>query len=286
MTVQVTEAAPRLVDSMIPLLFRVVSAKRETIDTVTTVFETVDGSDVFPYKVGQFNMVYIFGVGEIPISISGDPGDRRRLIHTTRDVGLVSKAVCELKPGDVVGVRGPYGSCWPIEKAYGKDLVLVAGGLGMAPLRSTVYTALANRDKFKRLLLMHSAHRPENLLYWEELEHWRARFDFEVDIIVGHADHTWHGNIGYVTKFIPNALFDPENSMVFICGPEVLMRFSALDFEKRGVSGDRIYLASERNMKCGIGLCGHCQFGPHFMCKDGAIFSFDTIRDLMTKEEI
>ncbi len=277
---------PELSDPMVPHPYRVRKAKRETTDTVTVEFVPEGGGEIPPFATGQFNMLYLFGVGEIPISISGDPTKRRSLIHTTRDVGLVSKAFCVLKPGDVIGVRGPFGSHWPIEQAMGKDLVVVAGGLGLAPLRSVVYQAIAQREKFAGVFLLCSAHMPENLLYRRELEQWRARFDLEVDIIVGHADHTWRGNVGYVTKFIPKAHFDPANTVAMLCGPEVLMRFSAVELQRRGVSADNIFIAMERNMKCGIGLCGHCQFSPHFVCKDGPVFQYSHVQDLLVKVEV
>ncbi len=273
-------------DPMLPRPYRARKAKRETIDTVTVEFVPEDGGEVPVFKTGQFNMLYLFGVGEIPISISGDPTKRRSLIHTTRDVGPVSKAFCMLKPGDVIGVRGPFGSHWPVEQADGKDLVVVAGGLGLAPLRSVVYQAIAQREKFARVFLLYSAHMPENLLYRRELEQWRARFDLEVDIVVGHADRTWRGDVGYVTKFIPRAHFDPANTVAMICGPEILMRFSAVELQGRGVSTDTIYITMERNMKCGIGLCGHCQFSPHFVCKDGPVFQYSQVQDLLVKAEV
>lgn len=272
--------------ALAPRLYVVKNAWRETVDTVTTEFEPLDGDPSMSFLPGQFNMLYVFGVGEIPVSISGDASDQSRLVHTTRNVGLVSKAVCELKPGDVIGVRGPFGSHWPIEQAEGKDVVVVAGGLGLAPLRSVVYHVLEQRERYNQIILLHSAHLPANLLYRSELEQWRARFDLEVGVIVGHSDGKWRGNVGYVTKLIPRANFHGENTMAFVCGPEVLMRFSAVELEKRGVSGDNIYLATERNMKCGIGLCGHCQFGPYFSCKDGSIFRYNQIKELLVKEEV
>lgn len=282
MTVSSTDIS----DPMLPQPYRVRKARRETTDTVTVEFVPEGGGEITPFATGQFNMLYLFAIGEIPISISGDPTKRRSLVHTTRDVGLVSKAFCALKPGDVIGVRGPFGSHWPLEQAVGKDLVMVAGGLGLAPLRSVVYQAIAQREKFSRVVLLYSAHMPENLLYRHALEQWRARFDLEVGIIVGHATSEWRGNVGYVTKLLPKALFDPANAIAMICGPEVLMRSSAVELQKRGVPAECIFIAMERNMKCGVGLCGHCQFGPHFICKDGPVFQYSSIQNLLVKEEV
>jgi NAD(P)H-flavin reductase len=269
-----------------PRLYVVRRSRRETIDTVTVELVPEDRGEIPPFAAGQFDMLYVFGVGEIPISISGDPSNRSVLVHTIRDVGLVSKAVCRLKPADVVGVRGPFGRHWPIEEAEGKDVLVIAGGLGLAPLRSVVYHVLARRERYKKFILLCSAHMPANLLFVKELERWRARFDLEVGIIVGHADSAWCGNVGYVTKLIPHVAFEPQNAMAFICGPEVLMRFSARELEKRGMSTDQMYIAMERNMKCGVGLCGHCQLGSYFVCKDGSIFQYSQIQDLLVKEEI
>lgn len=279
-------ALSQVENAMVPRPYIVRRSKRETVDTVTLELEPEDGGELPPFAPGQFNMLYVYGVGEIPISISGDPAHRTRLVHTTRDVGLVSRAVCGLKPGAIIGVRGPFGSHWPIELAEGRDVLVIAGGLGLAPLRSVIYHVLANRERCARVLLFHSAHLPENLLFRRELEQWRARFDLEVDIIVGHAHSSWKGNVGYVTTLLATAHFQPQNAIAFVCGPEVLMRSSAYELEKRGMVADDIYINMERNMKCGIGLCGHCQLGPYFMCKDGPVFRYSDLRELILREEL
>jgi NAD(P)H-flavin reductase len=271
---------------MVPQPYRVQRMRRETPDTFTLELAPANGSSIPPFAAGQFNMLYVYGVGEVPISISGDPDKRIPLIHTTRAVGTVTKAMRELKPDDVVGVRGPYGTHWPVMEAMGNDVVIVAGGIGLAPLRSAMYQILAHREKFGRVVLLYGARTPSDILFRRELEQWRAHFDLEVYVTVDRATGSWRGSVGVVTQLIPRAPFDPLNTVALVCGPETMMRFTALALEKRGVKPDSIILSMERNMKCAIGLCGHCQFGPVFICKDGPVFPYTHIRDLLAKWEI
>jgi NAD(P)H-flavin reductase len=273
-------------DPMLPQLYRVQRVRREIPDTFTLELEPGDGVEIPPFASGQFNMLYVFGVGEIPISISGDPARRRPLVHTTRAVGTVSKAMRELKPEDVIGVRGPFGSHWPIERAMGKDVVIVAGGIGLAPLRSAMYQVISQREKYGKIVLLYGARTPEDILYRREVEHWRAHFDLEVYVTVDNATGKWRGSVGVVTRLIPRAPFDPLNTVAMICGPEVMMRFTAVELEKRGVATENIFVSMERNMKCAIGQCGHCQYGPYFICKDGPVFQYSHVQDLLTKWEI
>jgi NAD(P)H-flavin reductase len=273
-------------DPMVPQLYRVQRVRREIPDTFTLELEPEEGVEIPPFASGQFNMLYVFGVGEIPISISGDPARRRPLVHTTRAVGTVSKAMRALKPEDVIGVRGPFGSHWPIERALGKDVVIVAGGIGLAPLRSAMYQVISHREKYGKVVLLYGARTPEDILYRREVEHWRAHFDLEVYVTVDNATGKWRGSVGVVTRLIPRAPFDPRNTVAMICGPEVMMRFTAAEFEKRGVATENIFVSMERNMKCAIGHCGHCQYGPHFVCKDGPVFQYSHVQDLLTTWEI
>jgi len=271
---------------MLPQLYRVQRVRQEIPDTFTLELETVDGSDVPPFAIGQFNMLYVFGVGEIPISISGDPAKRRPLLHTTRAVGTVSRAMRELKLKDVIGVRGPFGSHWPIERALGKDIVIVAGGIGLAPLRSAMYQIIAQREKYGRVVLLYGARTPEDILYRKELENWRAHFDLEVFVTVDHATGAWRGSVGVVTRLVLRAPFDPQNALALVCGPEIMMRFTAAELERRGVGAEQIFVSMERNMKCAVGFCGHCQYGPDFVCKDGPVFQYSHVKDLLVKWEI
>jgi NAD(P)H-flavin reductase len=231
-------------------------------------------------------MLYVFGVGEVPISISGDPDRPENLMHTTRAVGTVTKAMAELQKGDVIGIRGPYGTSWPVDRAEGYDVVFVAGGIGLAPLRPALYHVLAHRDRYGKVVLLYGTRSPDDILYRSELEQWRSRFDLEVHVTVDYADATWRGNVGVVTSLIPKAPFDPLHSMAMICGPEVMMRFTAIELLKRGIEHEHIYLTMERNMKCAIGFCGHCQFGQHFVCRDGPVFSYARIGHMLSQWEV
>ena len=275
-----------ILDPMLPQLYQVQRVRREIPDTFTLELEPANGSGIPPFATGQFNMLYVFGVGEVPISISGDPAKGKPLVHTTRAVGTVTKAMRQLKPGDVIGVRGPFGSHWPIELAQGKDVVIVAGGIGLAPLRSAMYQITAQREQYGKVALLYGARTPADILYRRELEHWRGRFDLEVSITVDNATGAWYGSVGVVTKLVPRASFDPLKTVALVCGPEVMMRFTVKELEKRGVAAEHIYISMERNMKCAIGFCGHCQYGPHFVCKNGPVFQYSQVQRLFTKREI
>lgn len=272
--------------TMVPRPFLIRAVRRETHDTFTLDLEPADGGDGFAFQAGQFNMLYVFGVGEIPISISSDPTNPRVLMHTTREVGTVTKAMGKLKRGDVLGVRGPFGTPWPVEQAEGADVVIVAGGIGLAPLRSALYHLLANRGRYGKIVLLYGTRTPNDILYRRELQKWRAQFDLEVHITVDRAMSGWRGNVGVVTTLIPRAPFDPQNAVALVCGPEIMMRFTVLELQRRGVPTSQIYVSMERNMKCGVGICGHCQFGPCFVCKDGAVFRYDKIQHLIERREI
>jgi len=259
---------------------------KDTHDTFTLELAAKKPSARKTFLPGQFNMLYVYGVGEVPISISGSPGDLDMLVHTTRAVGTVTKAMRKLKVGDAIGVRGPYGTSWPVDRVKGFDVVIVAGGIGLAPLRPVIYYLLDNRDKFGKIVLLYGTRTPDDILYKNELKKWRGRFDIETHITVDRAVGAWQGNVGVVTTLIGKAPFDPMNAIAMVCGPEIMMRFTALALQKRGVSDDRIYVSMERNMKCGIGLCGHCQMGSEFVCKDGPVYNYDYIKNIFLKREI
>jgi NAD(P)H-flavin reductase len=277
---------PEAADPLFPYLFRVRKIRYDTYDTFTLDLSPAKGGDDFAFLPGQFNMLYVFGVGEVPISISGDPTQAGLLVHTTRAVGTVTKAMRKLKVGDVIGVRGPYGTAWPVEEVVGNDIVIVAGGIGLAPLRPALYYVLANRSKYGKVVLLYGTRTPADILYRKELETLRARFDLEVHVTVDRSMANWHGNVGVVTNLIPKAPFDPTNTVAMVCGPEIMMRFTVLALQKRGLSIDNIYLTMERNMKCAVGFCGHCQFGPMFVCKDGPVFRYDKIKQFFLTREI
>jgi len=271
---------------MLPRLYSVVRKNNDTHDTFTLELTPVDGGESMSFLPGQFNMLYVFGVGEVPISISGDPHQTDRLVHTIREVGTVTKAIRALRVGDTIGVRGPYGAAWPVAAAEGEDLVILAGGIGLAPLRPVVYSVLHKRRRFGRVALLYGTRAPRDLLYTKEVQRWRSRFDLEVEITVDRAIRPWRGNVGVVTTLIPRANFDPRQTIAMICGPEIMMRFSIMDLRKVGVPEEKIYVSMERNMKCGIGLCGHCQCGKYFVCKDGPVFTYPQVKRLMSIREI
>ncbi len=271
---------------MVPTMARVNRVRKETHDTFTLELHPAYGQEIHHFAAGQFNMLYVFGFGEVAISISGDPTNPKPLIHTTRAVGNVTKAMAKLKTGDMIGVRGPFGSAWPVKHAEGDDVVLVAGGIGLAPLRPVIYEILANRRKYGKLILLYGTRTPSDILYRKELESWRSRLDMEVYVTVDRSSVNWQGNVGVVTTLIPKAGFDPQQTTAMICGPEIMMRYVALELQKRGVPMSSVFASMERNMKCGIGLCGHCQMGPTFICKDGPVYPYDKIRELLLKREI
>ncbi|PLX38506.1 MAG: Ni/Fe hydrogenase subunit gamma [Hyphomicrobiales bacterium] len=272
-------------DPMTPRPFRVINRVEETSDTVTIELVAEDGAP-FAFAPGQFNMLYVFGVGESAISISGDPADPSRLVHTIRSVGKVSDALCNAGPGTVIGVRGPFGRPWPVEQATGQDVIFVAGGVGLAPLRPAIYHAINNRGRYGRVIVLYGARSPEDMLYEPLLHEWRGSFWMDVDATVDRATGGWLGRVGVVTKLIDGAAFDPTAATAMVCGPEVMMRFSVEALRQRGLRDNQIYVSMERSMKCALGFCGHCQWGGAFVCRDGPVFRHDEIADLNQVREL
>lgn len=270
---------------MAPRPFRVARKRRETYDTWTLELEPLQGEPpaVAP---GQFTMLYVFGVGEVPVSVSGDPTRPGPLVQTVRAVGAVTKAICAGRPGRVIGVRGPFGTAWPVEEAEGSDVLIVAGGVGLAPVRSALYRVLAHRADYGRVILLYGGRTPEDLLYRKELERWRSRLDVDVDVTVDTASGDWHGKVGVVTTLIPRARFDSESTVAFVCGPEIMMRFTTRALIDGGQPADRIWLSMERNMRCAVALCGHCQLGPTLICRDGAVYRYPEIEPYLGVREL
>jgi NAD(P)H-flavin reductase len=265
---------------MAPRSFRVERKTRETHDTWTLSLAPVSG-DQFDVAPGQFTMLYAFGVGEVPISVSGSP-----LIQTIRAVGPVTRALCASRPGTVVGVRGPFGTSWPVEQAKGGDLLIVAGGVGLPPVRPALYHALEHRDDYGRVILLYGARSPEDIVFRQELERWRSRMDLEVDATVDAATGDWRGKVGVVTTLIPRAGIDPAGTAAFVVGPEIMMRFVARALADEGLPSERIWISMERSMKCGVALCGHCQFGPSLICRDGAVYPYPAIEPFLGVREL
>lgn len=266
-----------------PRPFVVQRVRRETADTVTIELTPLAPDGGFTFRAGQFTMLYRFGIGEVPISISGDPTHPLPLVHTVRAVGAVTRAICQAKRGDILGVRGPFGQAWPLEEITGQDVVIVAGGLGLAPLRPALYHLLAQRTRYHRLRLFYGARSPRDLLYRRELERWSGCLD--LNVTVDHGGDGWTGHVGVVTALLARERLDPEQTVALICGPEVMMRFTVRELERQGIPHERIYVSLERNLKCAVRLCGRCQLGPAFICRDGPVFRYDRIHPFLTIRE-
>jgi len=264
-----------------PVPYRVADRRVETADTVTLELAGEDGP-LPAFRPGQFAMLTAYGIGEVPISLSGG-GCGGRLVHTLRSVGAVTAALHAAAPGQVIGVRGPFGSIWDVDAARGHDVVIVAGGIGLAPLRPVVEAVLARRDEFGRVSVLVGARTPGDLLYPADLRRWQHSAD--VRVIVDRPADGWTGNVGLVTTLIPQAGADP-GAVAFVCGPEVMMRFVARALAGRGLPDRRMWLSLERNMHCGIGHCGHCQLGPLLLCRDGPVFRYDTVEPLLRVREL
>ena len=278
------ETAGAMAQPMLPTPYRVVRVREDTHDTRT--LELDAGSRGFSFAPGQFNMLYAFGKGEVPISISGGPARTGRLVHTVRAVGAVSRALAAMKKGQVLGVRGPFGTRWPVTEAEARDVVILAGGIGLAPLRPVLYALLAARERFGRIVLLYGARTPAEVLYGDELHRWRGRFDLQVEVTVDSGGGDWRGHVGVVTTLLERAEFDPRRSLGMVCGPEIMMRFAVRELLDRGMDPAGVHVSMERNMKCAVGHCGHCQFGPEFVCRDGPVFPFERIADIIGKAEI
>jgi len=267
---------------MLPRPFRVRSRKRETKDTFTVELEPADNQPAPAFAPGQFHMLYAFGCGEAAISLSGNPAQTDRCVHTIRAVGVVTKALQRLRKGDILGLLGPFGRGWPVaEVPAGGDLLVVAGGIGLAPLRPAIHHAIDHREHFNQVALLTGARSPQERLYPRQVERWAASGALAVESVVDHAGPGWDGPVGVVTDRISRARFDPAKTTAFVCGPEVMMRVTASALRRAGVAPERIHLSLERNMRCAAVQCGHCQFGPHFICHDGPVFSLPEIERWM-----
>jgi NAD(P)H-flavin reductase len=278
-----TAVAETALAPMTPRPFRVVRRWRETDDTWTLELEPVDGAPPEP-RPGQFMMLYAFGIGEVPISVSRIDGPP--LVHTVRAVGAVTDAICAARPGTVLGVRGPFGNAWPVEEAAGRDLVIVAGGIGLAPLRPALLHVLARRAEYTGAVLLYGSRTPRDLLFRAELERLAERPELNVSLTVDTAESDWRGTVGVVPKLVADAPFDPGNATALLCGPEIMMRFTAQALLERGVPAERIFASMERNMTCGLGYCGHCQLGPTLICRDGPVYRWDELQMLTAVREL
>ncbi|MFK4088357.1 FAD/NAD(P)-binding protein [Kribbella sp. NPDC020789] len=273
-----------MTEPMLPAGYRVISRVVETQDSATLCLEPV-GRPVALFQPGQFAMLYAHGVGEVPISVSGI-GDDGTLLHTIRSVGAVSRALHDARPGTVLGLRGPFGTAWNPEVAAGNDMVVVAGGVGLAPLRPVVLAALAGRSAYRRVVVIAGARAPQEFLFRTELDAWAARDDLEVELTVDQPAAGWDRTVGFVTEPLGRLRLAPDRTVAFLCGPEPMMRFSARVLLRAGVPAEQIHVSLERSMKCGIGLCGHCQLGPLLVCRDGPVLTYATAAPLLAVPEL
>jgi NAD(P)H-flavin reductase len=267
----------------LPARYRVAERHGETHDTVTLALQPVD-QPIPAHRPGQFTMMYAPGIGEVPISISGT-GPDAGLVQTVRAVGAVTRALCAAGRGQVIGLRGPYGTDWEVDRAAGGDLLIVAGGIGLAPLREALLAALGNGARYRRIVVLIGARSPAELVFGQELSGWRHG-GAEVEVTVDQAKEGWAGHVGVVTQLLGYADIDPARTMALICGPEVMMRLTARELHALGVPAKQIRVSLERNMRCGVAECGHCQLGPLLLCRDGPVVSYEVAAPLLAIREL
>ncbi len=265
---------------------RIASVTDEVEGVATYHLEFADAAvgESFSFRPGQFNMLYMPGAGEAAISISSDPSAQGTLDHTVRIAGNVTGELARAGVGATFGLRGPFGSSWPVDECLGGDVIIVTGGIGLAPLRPVIYELLNRKSEVGRVTLLYGARNPFGLLYTDEYSDWESR-GLDVNTTVDRASPGWHGNVGVVPQLLDRMpIDDPENTTVMCCGPEVMMWYTARSAQGRGIPAERIWVSLERNMNCAIGLCGHCQFGPTFVCKDGPVLPYDQVASLLRVE--
>ena len=269
-----------------PHPFRVLEIAEEIPGCMTMRVEPNGARGNTAFAPGQFYMIYVFGHGEVPISVSGDPAKSEELTFTVMAVGSVTRKLCAVKPGAIVGLRGPFGSEWPVDKAKRRDVIVMAGGLGLAPLRPSIYRMLHNRKDYGNIALLYGTRQPRSIVFPKELADWREKAAIDVEVTVDTAGRDWPGKVGVVTELLKGRQVDPANTSALVCGPEIMMRFSAYALLDLGVAAENIHVSMERNMKCAVRMCGRCQFGPFFICDDGPVFSFDRVERLFKIREV
>lgn len=259
--------------------------KQESTDIVTFRLQLTDPAqrEAFRFEAGQFNMLYVFGVGEVAISIVSDPDEPEFLDHTIRVVGRITKVLGTMQQGETVGVRGPFGMGWPMKEAQGKDVLIVTGGLGCAPVVGAIEYIFRRREDFGTMTILHGVKTPHDLLYRERFDAWRHEPRTQVLLTSDEPGKTWHNHVGVVTELFDQLDVDPDNTLVMMCGPEIMMRIACNTLSHHGLRPDSMYVSLERHMECGIGLCGHCQLGPFFVCKDGPVMRLDRLVPFLGK---
>ena len=291
MTIPMIDTSPHYAGSAEKLLLPAwaevvkITPEAEGVSTFALRFTDPEIQKRYRWEPGQFNMLYVPGYGEAAISMSSDVASADGLvIHTIRHVGNVTKATGRLKVGDVVGLRGPFGSSWPLEAIRGMDVVIACGGVGLPPLRGAIYSIINNRANYGKVTLLYGARTPKDLMYPGEYDAWKNA-DIDVQVTVDRGDDTWTGRIGVVPMWFYHFRVDPHKTAILTCGPEIMMRFVIYEALARRIPSEHIYVSLERNMKCGQGACGHCQMGPYFICKDGPVFPFNRLESFFNVEE-
>lgn len=269
-------------DPYLPVEAEIVKRTQESANIFTLHLRFIDADHYKKamFYPGQFNMVYLYGVGEVAISIVSDPDKGEILTHTIRAIGRVTKALQKLQVGDRVGIRGPYGRGWPLERVKGKDIVVVTGGLGCAPSVSIIDYVLARREQYGNLSILQGVKHSDDFIFRKQYALWKKSPRTEIHIAADQAGPKWPWDIGYVTDMIDKIKLKPKNTFAMMCGPEMMMTTAVSVLSNKGIPEDQIYLSMERNMECGFGQCGHCQYGGFFICKDGPVFAYSEIKEL------
>lgn len=275
-------------NALIPQPAEIVEKRREAegIYTVRVRLAAEEARRAYRFLPGQFNMLYAFGAGDVPMSIVSDPEDGDVIGHTLRAVGPVTNALAALKEGDVLGMRGPFGSCWPLDEAKGKDILIVTGGLGCAPTLGALHYLFRRREDYGAIKIVHGVKAAKDLILHRQFEEWRRAPNTEVHLTADRSGGRWKHKVGLVPHLLAEVAFDPAKTLVMMCGPEVMMRLAIKQLIYKGLPAARIYLSLERNMKCALGFCGHCQFGPQFICKDGPVLRYDRIHGIFNLKEV
>jgi len=265
-------------------LYRPFACRLESVRDLTPTeklfrFVRLDGRP-FGHRPGQFMQVSIFGIGEAPISVTSSPTRNGTFELCVREIGDVTSALHRMTPGSTVGIRGPFGNGFPVEKMRGKDLFFVPAGIGLAPMRSLIHQVLDERASFGRLIILYGARTPSLFLYRDELAQWKARDDVELYLTVDRGDESWTGNVGVITTLFPQVTINPRSTVAVTVGPPVMYRFVLMEFLGKGIQDGNIYLSLERRMKCGLGKCGHCQINDVYVCQKGPVFSYAQLKEL------
>jgi len=267
----------------LPLIARITDIRDETPDTKTFVFRFRDQGvqEAFTWRPGQFVELSVFGLGEAPFGFASSPTRKGNFEITLRAVGALTRALYAMAPGDEVGIRGPLGNHFPYQEVQDKDILFIAGGIGLPPLRSLIHNMLDERGKFGKITILYGARTPTDLVYKSELEEWRRRSDLKFMVTVDRSEPGWEGSVGMVPTLFPKADIRPAGTVAYMCGPPVMIRFVIQDLVSMGFADEDIISTLERHMKCGVGKCNHCCIGHKYVCRDGPVFSYKQMKGLL-----